>query len=569
MINYILMNRITYSDDYDTVRISYPPGLDNKCLICGNEVKYCYSDNGKLVHTLEGDIYQVVNYYSCTNEDCEMGKIVFNPSPRFDYSGRHFGADVFRFISKELLLYNSKSSQIIKRLKYEHQFDISIDTVRRMYEDALQLKSKKIDEKTKEIIQDQGFILLGLDGQDPGGDAPSIWCFMDLVSGRILATRKFESLDYKKLRETIEEIEQLYGVKIIGWVSDKQNVITKCHDEYYSDIPHQFCQFHFLRNTWRHLTALDSNVYLPLKKAINGLYIHSASKSVKVNFENVGKASVRDAFENTDKDLQTMLTVKNKTLKELRGTWLYETVKKYAKDMETVCNTLDPTFWFTKVMKSTITSLKEALAGVKQYYEDSKLLFEHFQKIRVAFGNETLSRDEKIEKLNIIYEEVFAIAKERDSTIKFEECKAFLPSKKKTTVEILGEWCRLWNSYLPGLFEYFKFPKAVKTNLDLEKGFGVQKQAIYSRVAKANVWRMVSTRGEDYLRIKHCELEELASDIVLQYSEEIVRQLRAEMDSAIKEISAMGRARSKQYEQFDVDVNKYIRQKLKKNQAAI
>jgi len=498
-----------------------------------------------------------------------MSKIVFNPSPRFDYSGRYFGADVFRFVSKELLLYNSKSSQIIKRLKYEHQLEISIDTVRRMYEDALQLKSLKIDEKTKEIVQKQGFILLGLDGQDPGGDAPSIWCFMDLVSNRVLATRKFDSLDYEKLHETIEEIEQLYGVKIIGWVSDKQNVITKCHDEYYPDIPHQYCQFHFLRNMWRHLTALDSNMYLPLKKAINGLYIHSASKSAKVYFENVGKASVRDAFENTDKDLQTMLKVKNKTLKELRGTWLYETLEKYANDMEAVCDTLDPTFRFTKIMKSTILSLKEALAEVEQYFKDSKLLFKHFQEIRMVFGDESLSQEEKIEQLSNIYDELFVIARERDSTIRLEECRAFLPSKKKLTVEILGEWCRLWNSYLPGLFEYFNFPKAVKTNLDLEKAFSVEKQAIYSRVAKANVWRMVATRGEDYLRIKHCELDELASDIVSQYSEEVMRQLRAELDSKIKEISAMGRARSKHYEWFDVDVNKYYRQNKKKKEATI
>jgi len=569
MINYLLMNRKTYSEDYDTVRLSYPPGLDNKCLICESEVKYCYSDNGKLIHTLDGEIYQVVNYYSCTNEACEMSKIVFNPSPRFDYSGRHFGADVFRYISKELLLYNSKPSQILKRLNYEYQLDISIDTIRRMYEDALQLKSYQIDETTKEIIQKQGFILLGLDGQDPGGDAPSIWCFMDLVSGRILATRKFDSLDYKKLHETIEEIEQLYRVKIIGWVSDKQNVITKCHDEYYSDVPHQYCQFHFLRNTWRHLTALDSNIYLPLKKAINGLYIHSASKSTKVMFENVGKASVRDAFENTDKDLQTMLKVKNKTLKELRGTWLYETLEKYANDMEAVCDTLDPTLRFTKIMRSTITVLQEALAGVKAYYEDAKLLFEHFQKIRKVFGDEALSQDKKVEQLNVIYEEVFVIAKERDPTIKLKECKAFLPSKKKTTAEILGEWCRLWNSYLPGLFEYGKFPKAVKTNVDLEKAFGVEKQAIYSRVAKANIWRMVATRGEDYLRIKHCELDELASDIVLQYSEEVIRQLREQLDAVIREVSAIGRARSRQYERFDVDVNKYIRQKIKKSEAAI
>ncbi len=564
MIHYYIMNRKTYSEDYDTVRISYSPELDNKCIICGSEVNYQYSDNGKLVHTLEGDVYQVTNYYSCTYKDCKMSKIVFNPSPRFDYGSRHFGADVFRLISREFLLYDSKPSQILKRLKYEHRLDISGETVQRIYEDVLKLKSLKIDERTKEIVQRQGFILLGLDGQDPGGDAPSIWCFMDLMSNRILATRKFDSLDYKKLRETIEEIEQLYGVKIIGWVSDKQSVITKCHDEYYSDIPHQYCQFHFLRNTWRHLAALDSRVYLPLKKAINALYIHSASPNAKVYFENVGKVSIREAFENTDKDLQMMLKVNNKTLKELRGTWLYETVEKYANDMNAVKITLDPTYRFTKIMDKTISSLKKPLEKLKPYYEDVKLLFDRFQEIRTMFGDESLSRDAKMENLGLMYDGILAAVLARDPTTNWEECKSFLPSKKRSTEEIMGEWCRLWRSYLPGLFQYFNFPKAVKTNMDLEKAFGVEKQAIYSRVAKANVWRMVATRGEDYLRIKHCELEELASDIVLQYSESVVKQLRAELSAAIKEITAMGRARSKRYEQFDVDVIKYYQQNKKK-----
>ena len=563
-ILYNIVNRKTYSEDYDTIRISYPPELDNKCVICGSEVNYNYSDNGKLVHTLEGDINQVVNLYSCTNENCAMSRIVFNPNSRFDYSDRHFGADVFRFISNEFLLFNAKPSQINKRLKYYHQLNISIDTVRRMYEDVLKLKSLKIDEKTKEIVQEQGFILLGLDGQDPGGDAPSIWCFMDLVSNRILATRKFDSLDYKTLRKTIDEIKRLYGVKIIGWVSDKQNVITKCHDEYYSDVPHQYCQFHFLRNTWRHLAALDSKVYLPLKKAINGLYIHAASTNFKVYFENVGKVSVREAFKNTDKDLQMMLKVKNKTLKELRGTWLYETVEKYANEMDAVKNTLNPSYRFTKIMSKTIESLKVPLSEVKQLYEDAKLLFGRFQEIRAIFGDESLSRDAKVENLGFAYDEILATAKERDPTTNWEECKAFLPSKKRSTVEIMGEWCRLWKSYLPGLFHYYSFPKAVKTNVDLEKAFSVEKQAIFSRVAKTNVWRMVASRGEDYLRIKHCELDELASDIVLQYSEEVVKQLRAELSSDIKEVTAMDRARSKRYERFDVDVFKYYQQNKKK-----
>ena len=145
MIHYYIVNRKTYSEDYDTVRISYPFELDSKCIICGNKVNYQYSDNGKLVHTLEGDVYQVTNYYSCTNEDCELSKVVFNPSPRFDYGSRHFGADVFRFISREFLLFDSKPNQILKRLKYDHRLDISGETVQRIYEDVLKLKSLKIN----------------------------------------------------------------------------------------------------------------------------------------------------------------------------------------------------------------------------------------------------------------------------------------------------------------------------------------------------------------------------------------------------------------------------------------
>ncbi|KKN04722.1 hypothetical protein LCGC14_1094550 [marine sediment metagenome] len=92
-----------------------------------------------------------------------------------------------------------------------------------------------------EIIKKQGYILLGFDGQDLGWDAPSIWCFMDLISNRVLATYKFDKLDYKLLRHTIEKIREFYDVKIIGRVSDKQTLITKCHDTFYPEIPHQYC----------------------------------------------------------------------------------------------------------------------------------------------------------------------------------------------------------------------------------------------------------------------------------------------------------------------------------------
>ncbi len=50
------MKRPTNSEKYRTVRISFPPELDLKCPVCESKVKHMYPDNGKLIHTLRGDV---------------------------------------------------------------------------------------------------------------------------------------------------------------------------------------------------------------------------------------------------------------------------------------------------------------------------------------------------------------------------------------------------------------------------------------------------------------------------------------------------------------------------------
>ena len=91
----------------------------------------------------------------------------------------------------------------------------------------------------------------------------------------------------------------------------------------------------------------------------------------------------------------------------------------------------------------------------------------------------------------------------------------------------------------------------------LELSFSKEKQALFSRVAKGNISHMVSTRGEDVLRIKHCTIEELEADIVEQYSEEIMRRLRAKLRYNIKEQTGKWRTRSRLYEGLTLDVSEY------------
>jgi hypothetical protein len=557
------MKRETYSEEYETVRISYPSEWNFACPSCGEKVKFKYPDDGKLVHTLKGPIYQVVNLYSCTSSECEFHEVAFNPCPRFDYSQRTYGADVFRYIAEEFLVYELKPNQIFKRLTKKYRLKISKDTVRRICDDILKLKSLKIDEKTLEIVKKQGNILLGFDGQDPGGDAPSIWCFMDLISNRVLATYKFDALDYKLLHQTIEKVQKFYGIKIIGWVSDKQNLITKCHDTFYPEIPHQYCQYHFLRNTWNHLEALDSNTFLTLKKAVNSLYIHTKSNSALVFFEGLGKKSVREVFKGIDMDLQKMIKGRNKTFKDLRGIRLFEELTEYQIKMEEILSDKDPALRFTKILTKTSIALKSALNDVNPYYEASQELNQHFQQIRDGFGNENMPQKERIDKLAKIYEDIFSKVCVDNPELDLTECKSFLPNKKKSKMEIMVEWCRLWESYLPGLFQYYNFPLKIKTNNSLEQGFSTQKQALFNRVAKANIIHMIATRGEDYLRIKHCDPEELESDIVKEYTEEVINELRAQLRADIKERTDTWSIRRNGYLRLEIVAEDYY-QNLKK-----
>ena len=128
--------------------------------------------------------------------------------------------------------------------------------------------------------------------------------------------------------------------------------------------------------------------------------------------------------------------------------------------------------------------------------------------------------------------------------------RSFLPKKNTSFVEILGEWCRLWESYRNGLFQYAKFPIVVKTNNGCKTSFSQEKQDIYRRVGKKKVGHMVESRGESYLRLHHCEKEEMQADIVQEYSKLLIKRLQEVQQEKISEITKYWRKKDLKYQSY-------------------
>jgi hypothetical protein len=544
-----IMNKPTNSPNYRTVRIAYPEEWHLKCPLCGQNVRFMYSNAGKLVHCLDEDVYQILNLYQCSNTSCELSQVVFNPAPRYDYGGRLWGVDVLRYIGKKYLKRHASPQKILEDLEDDHpHLQISKDSVARICDDLLELKAFRIDERTHDIIHAQNVILLGFDGQDPGGDNDALWLFIDMISGRILASRYFESLSHQKLHEYLEDMLKHYGMPVCGWVSDKQNVITKCHDTYYTAIPHQYCQFHFLQHLWNHLECLDSGVFMPLKQVITHLYIHTTTNIV--DFEGKGKLPIKAVFKQMDEDLQTMVRVRNISFKELRGLWLYETITTYLEGLHKTIEGMTPGLRVTKILIRTETSLRDTLDEVTPVYQQVKQLSGWFQQIRTTLKDGTLAWQDQQQHCDKIFQAIWTQAGREIPHLKLENCKSFLARKSASYGKILGEWCRLWNSYLPGLFQYVNFPGQFRTNGPLERLFSGEKCAFISRVGKGNVGHMIATRGEAYLRITHCDVNELEGDINVEYREELVKALRSQLRARITAKTARWRTRDRVYQGF-------------------
>ena len=551
------MTRPISSPNYRTERILYPELLNGKCPACEQSVQFCYADNGKVVICLHEQIHQIVNLYQCNNPQCALFGKRFNPAPRFDYSGRHFGKDVFLYIAHEFLKRKQNPEEIYARITEDEGTDISLDTVSRICDDILLLKANQIDQRTRDILQNRPDVVMAMDGQDPGKLKICLWLFTDVLSGRLLAVRHFESLDYTELYRTIESIKQDLKIRIIGFLSDKQSLIVKCLETYYPAIPHQYCQFHFLSNHWRFLSALDSGLYMTLRKVIESQYIHCTSKSAAVEFEGIGNHSPREVFASVDRDLQRMLKITTKKFEKLRGLWLYTTLKGYVEEGRRTYASLDSTYRFSIILRKLIDELAEALAQSESLFQEITEAFHWFKELQEILGKKELRKVERMQQMDETYKKIWKKVLKCHPRSTVESLKTLQIGKKLPVWKVLAEWVRLWQSYLPGLFKYYEFPLDFRTNVEQERAFGWEKQQLYARIGKTDVSQMVVSRGPYYLRLFYSETDEIGEDPTKFIENGILRTLRGELQQMIQKTSEGWLVETPIFEGFDIAQRSY------------
>ena len=104
-----------------------------------------------------------------------------------------------------------------------------------------------VDEPRRAALAVQGRVVLAIDGLQPDVGHEVLWVVRDCLSGQVLLARPLLSAAAADLAGLPREVTAAIGVPVAGVVSDGQHSVRLAVGQALPGVPHQLCQFHYLR----------------------------------------------------------------------------------------------------------------------------------------------------------------------------------------------------------------------------------------------------------------------------------------------------------------------------------
>jgi hypothetical protein len=228
----------------------------------------------RTVVTLGGLVRLRLQIRSCRNADCPRHKVGLRPEQegRFALPQHEFGLDVIALVGRLRHAEHRSVPEIHAELALRGVpiCTRSVSNLLDRYDELLAL-SLSDTERLRRITAAAGKVVLAIDGLQPDVGHEVLWVFRDVLSGEVLLARSLLSSTRDDLAKLIRQVKRELEVPIAGVVSDGQDSIRKAVKAALDGVPHQLCQFHYLREAARPVYEADRHAKVQLKKKVRGI----------------------------------------------------------------------------------------------------------------------------------------------------------------------------------------------------------------------------------------------------------------------------------------------------------
>jgi len=240
------------------------------CPACGQRMWLDYTNHRTLV-TLAGCTRLNLAIRRCHHQGCCRHLRPYRPESegRFALPHHEFGLDVIALVGT-LRYAEHRSVPEIHSALLGRDVGVSQRTVTNLLDryDELLAVALSDDRRLKKLLAGQGRVLLAIDGLQPDVGHEVLWVLRDCLSGEVLLAKSLLSARQEDLAALLAQVRDAVGVPIVGAVSDGQHSIRKAIAKALPGVPHQLCQFHYLREAARPIYEADRHAKKELKKKV-------------------------------------------------------------------------------------------------------------------------------------------------------------------------------------------------------------------------------------------------------------------------------------------------------------
>ena len=256
-----------------------------QCPSCGQRLWIAYHEHRRVVR-LDGVWRLTLRVRRCPNRACAQYHRPYVPEEAGAWAlpQAEFGLDVIALVGHRRYREQRSVPQIHRALREERGVRIaerSVTVLLHRYEELVALRLGDVT-RLRERLAEQGGVILALDGVQPDVGHEVLWVLRDVRSGAVLLARSLLSATEGDLAPLLEEVrDALAGqrpedgddpaIPILGVLSDGQHSIRKAVARALPGVPHQLCQFHYLREAARPICEADRHAKKELKKRVRGV----------------------------------------------------------------------------------------------------------------------------------------------------------------------------------------------------------------------------------------------------------------------------------------------------------
>lgn len=247
--------------------------LDDHCRACTGKLWVSYH-NLRTVNTLDGLVRLRLVVRRCVDPGCELYQHSLRPEEEgaFALPQGEFGLDVIALVGA-LRHAHHRSVPEIHRELLGRGVTVSERTVTNLLDRYEELVAHRLSEgsRLQGVLGKQGRVILALDGLQPDVGHEVLWVLRDCLSGEVLLARSLLGSTQQELVPLLEEVAAALPVPIKGVISDGQHSIRKAVENALPEVPHQLCQFHYLREAAKEVYEADRHAKKELKKRVRGV----------------------------------------------------------------------------------------------------------------------------------------------------------------------------------------------------------------------------------------------------------------------------------------------------------